>query len=429
MVCVDDFALKKRERYGTVMVDIVTGNVVDMLESRDYEDVEKWFETFPNIQVFSRDGSITYAKAMRDSHPKAIQISDRFHLLKNLTDYCKDYIKRTIRNKIEIQSTEEIATNDISVKAKYGYDTTWDLITDVKKLRSEGHTIEQISASLGLGNKTIIKYSKVNDCENEKYSTKSTLAIKSETIRHNKETLIQEAKYLDKKGYSMRKIADKMGLNRRTVKKYIESDGTYTHAAAGNTRSSKLSKFEEHIIEMHSEGVKGTKIVEALRKEGYTGSGSLVRHFISKINQKIVSAGNTKTEQISRKHLISLLYKEIDKVKAITSKQLQMILELHPQIVTIYDVSRKFKELLFNQKADGLDEWLNQTLSLNIPELNSFINGICRDIGAVRNAIIYKYSNGLAEGTVNKIKVIKRIMYGRCGFDTLKRKVLYANFN
>lgn len=57
-----------------------------------------------------------------------------------------------------------------------------------------------------------------------------------------------------------------------------------------------------------------------------------------------------------------------------------------------------------------MDEWINQTSLLNIPELNSFINGITRDIEAVRNAIIYKYSNGLAEGTVNKIKVIKRII-------------------
>ena len=166
---------------------------------------------------------------MRDSHPKAIQISDRFHLLKNLTDYCKDYIKRTIRNKIHIQSTEEVSTNNIAIKAKYEYeyDTTWDLITDVKKLRSEVHTIEQISASLGLGNKTIIKYFKVYDCKKDKYFTKLTLAIKSETIRHNKETLMQEAKDLDKKGYSMRKIADKMSLDRHIVKIYIESNGKY----------------------------------------------------------------------------------------------------------------------------------------------------------------------------------------------------------
>ena len=353
--------------------------------------------------MFSRDGAITYAKAMRDSHPKAMQISDRFHLLKNLTDYCKDYIKRTIRNKIEIQSTEETTTNNIAVKAKYEYETTWDLIVDVKKLRNEGHTIEQISALLGLGNKTIIKYSKVSDCEKEKYITKSTLAIKSDTIRHNKETLMREAKDLDKKGCSMRKIADKMSLDRRTVKKYIESNGTYTHATTGNTRSTKLSKFKERIIEMYSNGAKGTMIVDALKKDGYAGSESLVRHFISKINQKVVSVDDTKTEQVSRKHLISLVYKEIDKVKAITMKQLKIILELHPHLETIYDISRKFKVLLFNRDADKLDEWISQASSLNIPELNSFVNGICRDIDAVRNAIIYKYSNGLAEGTVNKI--------------------------
>ena len=117
---------------------------------------------------------------MRESHPKAIQVSDRFHFLKNLADYCKDYIKRTVRNKIEIQSAEKIDTNNIAFKTKYEYGTTWDLITDVKKLRSKGYTIEQISASLGLGNKTIIKYSKVNDCDKDKYSKKSTSIIKSE---------------------------------------------------------------------------------------------------------------------------------------------------------------------------------------------------------------------------------------------------------
>jgi len=429
MVCVDDFALKKRERYGTVMVDILTGNVVDMLESRDYEDVEKWLKTFPNIQVFSRDGSITYGKAMCDSHPRAIQVSDRFHLLKNLTDYCKDYIKRTVRNKIEIQSAEGIDINHIAVKTKYEYDTTWNLITDVKKLRNEGYTIEQISAALGLGNKTIIKYSKVKDCDKDKYSQKSTLIIKSDAIRRNKETIIQETKDLDKKGYSMRKIADKMSLDRRTVKKYIQSDGIYSHAGAGNTRRGKLSKFENCIIEMYSNGAKSKIIINELRKEGYNGSESLVRNFINKINRKIVSVDNTKTEQINRKVLISLLYKEIDKVKAINKKQLNMVFELYPDLVTIYEILKKFNELLFSQNADKLDEWINQVQCLDIPEINSFINGIYRDFDAVRNSIIYKYSNGLAEGTVNKIKVIKRIMYGRCGFDMLKRKVLYANIN
>jgi len=430
MVCVDDFALKKRERYGTVMVNIETGKVVDILESRDYDDVEKWFKSFPNIQVFSRDGSITYAKAMRDSHPEAIQISDRFHLLKNLTDYCKDYIKRTIKNKIEIESTAEtVIIDNIDRKVKYQYETIWDLITDVKKLRSEGHTIEQISASLGLGNKTIIKYSKVQDCDKGKYNKKSTPTIKSETIKRNKEALMIEAKAYNEKGYSTRRIANEMSINRRTVKKYLASDGTYTHASSGITRSGRLSLFKERIIQMYSTGIKCNEIFVDLKKDGYSGSESLIRNFTSKINHQVIKIDNSKTEQIKRKHLISLLYNDIDKVKSITDKQLNKIFKTYPDLVIIYEVSKKFKEILMGQKIDMLNNWIINTLALEIPELASFINGINRDIEAVKNAIKYKYSNGLAEGTVNKIKVIKRIMYGRCGFDLLKRKVLYANFN
>ena len=56
--------------------------------------------------------------------------------------------------------------------------------------------------------------------------------------------------------------------------------------------------------------------------------------------------------------------------------------------------------------------------------LHSFVNGIERDIDAINNAIIYSYNNGLAEGSVNKLKVIKRIMYGRCSFELLKSKLL-----
>ena len=62
----------------------------------------------------------------------------------------------------------------------------------------------------------------------------------------------------------------------------------------------------------------------------------------------------------------------------------------------------------------------------DIPELQTFINGIKKDLTAVKNGIIYSYNNGLAEGSVNKIKVIKRIMYGRNSFELLKAKVLFG---
>ncbi len=61
---------------------------------------------------------------------------------------------------------------------------------------------------------------------------------------------------------------------------------------------------------------------------------------------------------------------------------------------------------------------------LHIPEMDSFIIGLEHDFEADKNAVIYDYNNGLAEGSFNKVKVIKRIMYGRCHFSTLRNNVL-----
>jgi len=73
---------------------------------------------------------------------------------------------------------------------------------------------------------------------------------------------------------------------------------------------------------------------------------------------------------------------------------------------------------------DGFPAWLKKAQDLQIREIYSFVDGVKRDYEAVYNAIKFDYGNGLAEGKVNKLKLIKRIMYGRCHFSTLKNKVL-----
>ena len=85
--------------------------------------------------------------------------------------------------------------------------------------------------------------------------------------------------------------------------------------------------------------------------------------------------------------------------------------------------------MLAARHAEDLDGWLKSALSLGSPDVDSFVNGVTRDIDAVRNAIATQYSNGLAEGSVNKIKRIKHTMYGKAGFDTLRTKTLmYENW-
>ncbi|MGE7331672.1 transposase [Bacillus thuringiensis] len=69
---IDDFALKKRHTYGTIMIDIDTHQVVDLMHYRDREEVIKWLKTFPNLEIVSRDGSITYGYSSAEAHPNGV---------------------------------------------------------------------------------------------------------------------------------------------------------------------------------------------------------------------------------------------------------------------------------------------------------------------------------------------------------------------
>ena len=85
-ICVDDFALKKRYTYGTVMINIENHKIIDMIPSREMSDVVEWLRTFPNIELVSRDRSQTYASAIKAAHPNAIQFRDRFHILTHFSE-------------------------------------------------------------------------------------------------------------------------------------------------------------------------------------------------------------------------------------------------------------------------------------------------------------------------------------------------------
>ena len=131
------------------------------------------------------------------------------------------------------------------------------------------------------------------------------------------------------------------------------------------------------------------------------------------------------TELIERKWVTKLLYKPIEKVKEITENQVVRILNEYPVIGSLYEIVRSFREMMFAKHVDEIDGWIENALKLGIDEIKSFVNGITADLEAVKNAIRFDNNNGLAEGSVNKLKVIKRIMYGRNSFTLLRNKLLH----
>lgn len=118
----------------------------------------------------------------------------------------------------------------------------------------------------------------------------------------------------------------------------------------------------------------------------------------------------------------------MNKIKGLTKEIVEKVYLKDDLFRQIIQLVKAFRNLMKNKQVEELEVWITRARALNISEINSFVNGILRNIDAVKNAIIYEYNNGLAEGKVNKIKVTKRIMYGRCGFKLLKEKSLRLEF-
>lgn len=360
------------------MVDIDTHRVIDLLPSREVADVAEWLKSYPNLEVVSRDGSVSYKSAIEQAGSHLQQVSDRFHLLKGLTDAAKKFLSRLLAASFILPT--EASHYDGKPTGDY-----WD-----KPVKEDAPAA----------------------------SHKASVKRKMKTVERVRE--------LGKQGLNKSEIARIVGINRATAAKYLKDGFNPSSAYYNTTIPSKIKTYSQEIKNMLSEGKTFKQISAAIREKGYDGADGTIRMFATRerrIMKEAAAQGGT-GEKIERKWLVSLLYRPVDEVSSLSQEQLDRIIEEYPIIGRVYDAVVEFKEVLFGKKETGLDKWTEETEAIEIDELGSFINGIKRDITAVKNAIRLDYNNGLAEGSVNKLKVIKRIMYGRNSFELLKSKLL-----
>lgn len=89
---IDDFAFRKGQRYGTILIDLTTRTPIDLLPNRERVTLEKWLQEHPGAKIISRDRGAVYADAIREAAPEAVVVADRFHLLKNLMEALQQQI-------------------------------------------------------------------------------------------------------------------------------------------------------------------------------------------------------------------------------------------------------------------------------------------------------------------------------------------------
>lgn len=249
-VCVDDFAFRKRYTYGTVMVDLETHRIVDIIDSRETKQVEEWLKTYPNLKVISRDGAQTYASAVRNAHPNAVQISDRFHLIKNLSDAVERYLHRLFPSRLVIP----VAKVNPEMAALYDTRNRSERIIFAQKKRSEGYTVNDIALLLHSSKTTIEKYLAIP--ENEIPVAKENLRERQHIQQmENKKAAIMEVRDLYAKGHAIDEIMRLTGHTVVTIKNYLKDDCPLSNGHYDRRMPGKLTPYEQEVIAMRSKGI------------------------------------------------------------------------------------------------------------------------------------------------------------------------------
>ena len=420
-VCVDDFEIRKRFSYGTVMVDLETHRIIDLIPTRNTEAVRAWLATYPNIEVISRDGAQIYANASKGSHPGVVQVSDRFHIIKGLTDAITKYMIREFPARLEIPAVSK--NNEEYVKL-IDQRNHVDRVRFAQAKKSEGMTINEIALLLHSSVKTIQKYLKLDA---DKIEDKVTVREANHGLAmQQKQAEVDTARKMAYEGIPIEQIAKEMHHTFKTIQDYLNPSYSIENKHYHARIPGKLAPYEADVIRLRCEGMTYTGIHKIISEKGYDGSVASLRMFIQKERIRCVASQKEEAcsdyypkEYIQRRSLTQLIYKRIDDVKTISQEQYEQVLKSYPMIADIYVIIKEFYEIIYSRNNENLEAWLVKLENFNIPELQTYVNGIRQDIIAVKNGISMQYNNGLAEGSVNKIKVIKRIMYGRNSFELL----------
>ncbi len=158
-LCIDDFAKKKKHSYGTIFINADTNKIVNIIDSHEAEDITSELKKYPNLKIVSRDGSWMYGKAINNYNQNINQVTDRFHLLKNLTKKCCNIITSTIIGRISVP-IKESTLNEL---ADYLLSNKKERVLKVKEKYKNGIPKIEIAAMYNVGLQTVNRYIQIKE--------------------------------------------------------------------------------------------------------------------------------------------------------------------------------------------------------------------------------------------------------------------------
>lgn len=379
IVGVDDWAWKRRMRYGTLICDLERGVPIEVLPDRSVETVAAWFRAHPSVDIVSRDGSSEYASAIKKGAPHARHVSDRWHLTKNLSA-CVTVL--LVQSLTEIRRAEQAAA----------------LLQEEKAAPRE-----------------------------ERYPARTRAIQQAQSARQaERMARYEQIIMLRKQGMKSADIATQVGMAERTVRQWL-TRGSVPHSRPRRERVRLIDPYKIYLRERWNQGChNGLQLESELRAQGYKGSQRGVYRYLATLEPAAfppVKHGSASTNTqaassipsnplltLSAQQATWLFFRRKTDLKEEELKNLQLLRQSSPRAETAYQLVEKFLQMVRERTGEQLDAWLEEVKASQLEAFKPFVTGIQQDKNAVLAGLTLPWSTGPVEGHVNRLKLIKRIV-------------------
>jgi len=365
---VDDWSWQKGRRWGTILVDLEQHRPIDLLPDRTAASLAAWLRAHPEVRIISRDRSGTYADGAHQGAPHALQVADRFHLVKNIGACLEQFLHRK-------QADLRHAARTVSDGAPSAPPTP----DDPGSRRTRAQSMEP-------------------------------------TRQQQRATAVQQ---LHQEGMSMHAIARTLHLARNTVR-------AVSGPPAPIVRRSLLTPYEPYLWTRWQAGCRNaTHVWDEIKQQGFAGGVSIVKDHVAPWRAHGRATPHP-PYRCSPRTTMWLLRRPDAALQPPDTVYMAALVARCPDVAVAQALTRDFITMLHARHVAALPDWLRRAKASGIREFQGCVAGMWRDYAAVAAAFSMEWNNRQVEGQVNRLKLLKRQGYGRAGFDLLRQRVLHA---
>jgi transposase len=403
---VDDFARRRGQTYGTVLTNQETGQPVDLLPDRTADTLAHWLAEHGGVEVICRDRAGAYADGARRGAPDAVQVADRFHLSCNAGDALERVLAR-----------RHAALRDAAAAVDRAVAGAAEAATAPPAAPAPPVAVPTRSAPA---------------------PGRSQTQQDSRVRRDRRLARYEQVRALQAQGVGLREIARRLGMGRQTVRRFVRAGG-FPERAEHRRRPTMLTPYEPYLQARWAAGCQNTRqLWEEIRARGFPGSAGALRHALAGWRtepsrrgravrrvpaDQVAPAPPPPTRVPSPRQACWILLRPAEALRPAQQAYREQVLRC-PELARAQALAVEFCRLVRERDHAALAPWLAAAKASELGEFREFAAGIERDRAAVEAAVTTPWSSGCTEGQVNRIKMVKRQMFGRAKFDLLRKRVL-----